>query len=176
MSEKPKRIDWEAVLRDYRTGKFTLRELETMHGVSYAQISRKSKAEKWTKDLREVIRHATNVALLRETVTKAQQDSTDTVSAAVQENTRVILSHRKRLTALSQAADDAMETLMSLRGTVREVKDDASLVGAVTTLTTATKNIIDKERQAYGIDDPEKTKADSFEDLLNAITNGRTEA
>lgn len=170
MSEaKSKRIDWEAVLRDYRTGKFTLRELEAKHGVSYAQISRKSKAEGWTKDLQDVIRHATNVALLRETVTKAQQDTTDTVSAAVQENMRVIQSHRKRLAALSAAADDAMETLMALRGTVREVKDAASLVSAVTTLTTATKNIIDKERQAYGIDDPEQKKGDSFEDLLLVI-------
>lgn len=44
-----KSIDWAAVERDYRLDKFTLRELESMHGISYAQISRKAKAACWHK-------------------------------------------------------------------------------------------------------------------------------
>lgn len=92
---KKARADWDAVERDYRTGRFTLRELEKQHGVSYAQISRKAKEQGWTKDLREVIKQATDAALLHETVTKAQKDVTDTVIVAAELNKQVILGHRQ---------------------------------------------------------------------------------
>lgn len=99
---KPKRNDWEAVERDFRTGKFTLRELEKKHGPSYAEISRRSKKEGWTKDLRDIIKQATNAAVLRETVTNAQQDVTETVLAAAETNKQVILGHRKDIAAAQQ--------------------------------------------------------------------------
>lgn len=46
---KRKKTDWEAVERDYRTGKYTLRELEARHGANNGLIARKSKKEGWTK-------------------------------------------------------------------------------------------------------------------------------
>lgn len=94
---KRQRVDWEAVERDYRTGKFTLRQLEANHGISYAEISRKSKKEKWTKDLREVIKQATDAAVLRESVTEAQKSVTDTILVAAEIGSKVILSHRTGL-------------------------------------------------------------------------------
>ena len=97
---KRKKIDWEAVERDYRTGRFTLRELESAHGVSYAQISRKATNLKWEKDLREVIKKATNAALLHEGVTLAQKDATNTILVAAEIGKNVILGHRKGLTEL----------------------------------------------------------------------------
>jgi len=94
------KIDWEAVERDYRTGKFTLRELESEHGVSYAQISRKATSLKWEKDLRDVIKKATSAALLHENVTLAQKDTTNTILVAAEIGKNVILGHRKGLTEL----------------------------------------------------------------------------
>lgn len=104
-----RRADWEAVERDYRTGRFTLRELETQHGVSYAQISRKAKELGWSKDLREVIKQATDAAVLRETVTQAQKDTTETVLVAAEINKQVILAHRSGLRAIT----DVKEALLS---------------------------------------------------------------
>ena len=40
---KQSRHDWEAIERDYRTGLFSLRELEKKHGAGYADIARKAK-------------------------------------------------------------------------------------------------------------------------------------
>ena len=37
-----RRLDWEAIERDYRTGKFTLRELEAKHGANNATIARRA--------------------------------------------------------------------------------------------------------------------------------------
>ena len=105
-TNKPRtRVDWDAVERDYRTGRFTLRELEAKHGVSHAQISRKSKEQAWEKDLREEIKIATDVALLREAVTKAQKNVTDVVLVAAEVNTQVILGHRKGLREITAVRD-----------------------------------------------------------------------
>jgi hypothetical protein len=38
---KRRALDWEAIERDYRTGRFTLRELEAKHGTNNATIARK---------------------------------------------------------------------------------------------------------------------------------------
>jgi len=172
MSDKPKRIDWESVLRDYRTGKFTLRELEAKHGVSYAQISRKAKAEGWTKDLKDVIRHATNVALLQETVTKAQKDTTDTVSVAVETNLRVIRGQHKRLEEMDGLYADAVRVAKAMLLAPADTKDSIAAVQATGTVFSTGKGLTELERKVFGLDDPEKSKADSFEELLNAITNG----
>lgn len=104
-----RRTDWEAVERDYRTGRYTLRELEAQHGVSYASISRKANELGWSKDLREVIKQATDAAVLRETVTQAQKDVTDTVLVAAEVNKQVILAHRAGLQALT----DVKRTLLA---------------------------------------------------------------
>jgi hypothetical protein len=110
-AKRPK-IDWEAIERDYRTGSFTLRELEAKHGASYAQICRRAKAEGWQKDLRAVVRQATNAALLLETATNAQQAATDVVQANVELNKQVILRQRADIRTHQQLA---MEMLAELR-------------------------------------------------------------
>jgi len=111
-SVKRFKVDWEAVERDYRTAKFTLRELEAKHHVSYAEISRRAKKHQWKKDLSEIIRQATSAALLQDSVTQAQKDITETVLVAVEVNTRVILGHRRDI---SDTRDVAAALLSELR-------------------------------------------------------------
>lgn len=96
-----KRNDWEAIERDFRTGKFTLRELEAKHGAGYADISRRAKREGWTKDLADAVRQATTAALIEEITTagatEAQRSTTDVVLAVAEMNKQVILGHRSDL-------------------------------------------------------------------------------
>lgn len=97
------RIDWEAVERDYRTGRFTLRELELKHGRSASQICRRAQAEGWTQDLRDLVRQATSAAIIRdlaaEATTSAQQSTTQTVLAAAEAIKQVIVRHRQEVAA-----------------------------------------------------------------------------
>lgn len=105
------RTDWEAVERDYRTGKFTLRELESKHGASYAQISRKAKALNWQKDLREVIKQATNAAVLHDSATKAQKSATEIILVAAELNKQVILGHRDDIKSTRNVAVSLLNEL-----------------------------------------------------------------
>ena len=123
-----RRADWDAIERDYRTGKFTLRELEAQHGVSYAQISRKATEHRWTKDLREVIKHATDAALLRETVTNAQKDVTETVLVAAEVNKQVILAHRHGLQAITQVKRTLLDQIQQAAALLPDLAEVIEMV------------------------------------------------
>ena len=126
-TNKPKspakpRADWDAVERDYRTGKYSLRELQARHGADHSLILRKARKEGWTQDLSIAIKQATNAklvaALVNTEVNESHQKVTAVVSAAANENTRVILSHRARLESLNDAVETAKAKLLSLGDTV----------------------------------------------------------
>lgn len=179
-----RRIDWEAVERDYRTGKYTLRQLEAQHGVSYAQISRKAKAEAWSKDLREIIRQETDAALLRETVTKAQKDVTETVLVAAELNKQVILGHRSDIVSMRNVAADLLneiaqatrrpeeiealfdmlntevdeKKLESLQQSFRDFMRVHSRVGSVQKLADTLTKLQTMERRAFGIGEEDGEK------------------
>lgn len=107
-----KRIDWEAIERDYRTGKFTLRELESKHGAENSTIARRAAKGGWSKDLATAVRQATNAKLIAAAVQQecstAQQNAATTVLAAAELNKQVILQHRTELQAARQLAMDLL--------------------------------------------------------------------
>lgn len=115
-----RRTDWDAVERDYRTGEFTLRELETKHGPNNATISRKAAKHGWTQDLSAAIKQATNAKLIESIVTtecsKAQQNAATTVLVVAEINSQVILGHRtglKRITNIQQMLLNQIEQAAS---------------------------------------------------------------
>jgi len=77
--------DWDAVHRDYRTGKFTDRELAAKYKLTHTAIGKKRREGGWQKDLSEIIRQETEAAVLnaiaaketarQEVIQKAARDS-----------------------------------------------------------------------------------------------------
>jgi hypothetical protein len=157
---KRKRIDWEAVERDYRTGRFTLRELEAKHGAGYAKISKRAKDNGWTKDLADAVRQATTAALIAEVATErateGQKAATTVVLAAAELNKQVILGHRKHAINAREAMDAARAKLVALGDSVADIREAATFASAVESLSRTAKNVIEIERTAFGLDDPNK--------------------
>ena len=153
---KPK-TDWEAVERDYRTGKYSLRELGARHGADHGLISRKARKEGWTQDLSAAIRQATNARLAESLVSTEVNESHQKVNAVVvasaDVNTRIILGHRTRLTDLAGAVDQARAKLLELGDSVADIKEAATFVQAVGNLASATKTLLEQERKAHNLDD-----------------------
>ena len=153
------RTDWDAVERDYRTGQFTLRELEAKHGAFNSSIARKAKSSGWTQDLSGAIRQATNAKLAGQLVSdiasKCAQDVSSVVAAAANQNTRIVLGHRTRLTDLADAVDQAKAKLLSMGDTVADIREAATFVQAVGNLAASTKTLIEQERKAHNLDTPE---------------------
>lgn len=129
-SAKRQSIDWDAVERDYRTGKFTDGELSTKHKVPRETIVRHRKADQkrdpdsWQKDLSDHIRQATNALLVKdlvdEHVTADHRNVTQTVLIAAEVNKRVIQGHRSDIKA---TRDLAMELLAEVRLTTHSQEE-----------------------------------------------------
>ena len=192
-----RRTDWEAVERDYRIDKFTLRELAKKHDANHATIARRAEREGWTKDLTGAIRQATNARVISETVQQkcdtAQQNATDTVLAAAEINTRVILGHRTGLKALTdvkrtllnqieQAAAN-MTDLAEIIEMVRKPDDNgidrandalkkamsrSALVDDLKKLADVDEKVRKGEREAFGLDDDGKPDRNGLEEAATA--------
>lgn len=123
-----RKVDWEAVERDYRTSQLTLRELGEKHGCAHPAIARKAKAEGWQRDLTDAVKQATSSKLIQAAVTSAvtnkHQAVTNAVLVAAEVNTQVILGHRKglnRITRIKEALLDQIEQAAQLMPELAEV-------------------------------------------------------
>lgn len=156
---KPRKrtTDWEAVERDYRTAKFTLRELEAKHGADNGLISRMAKKRGWTQDLAIAIKQATNAKLIEELVSKEVSDCqhkvSNTVFAVAELNKTVILGHRKVAKDAHGAMEAARSAVMAHGAAVVDMKEAATFASAVESLSRTAKNMIEIERRAFGLDD-----------------------
>jgi hypothetical protein len=180
---KRERIDWEAIERDYRTGKFTLRELEAKHGVDNAAIARRKKKAGWTQGLSAAVKQATNAKLIQQIVSKevseGQQNVSTAVLAAAEQNTQVILRHRtdigrvrdvafdllSELALTTRSADAIEETfakitaemagpqLASVQQQFRDFMRLHSRVGSAQKLADTLTKLQTLERKAFGLDD-----------------------
>ncbi|MDP3139859.1 MAG: hypothetical protein Q8N17_26420 [Burkholderiaceae bacterium] len=100
-----KRLDWEAIERDYRTGQLSNVELAAKHGTNPATLCRKVKSDqaidqgRWQKDLTEVVRQATNARLMAELVkdqvNEGQEKVNFAVNVAAEVNANVIRQHQR---------------------------------------------------------------------------------
>jgi hypothetical protein len=165
---KKSRVDWDAVERDYRTDKFTLRELAEKYGISHQAIAKKAKLNAWSKDLSAAIKQATNAKLVDELVAKevakSGQEVANVVLAAAAVNSRIIRGHQQQLAALQEAIEIAKQKLLTLGDTVADIREGATFVQAINHIATATKTAIEQERKAHNLDaepdalDPAKQK------------------
>lgn len=114
------RLDWEAIERDYATGKYTDAELAAKHVTARETITRrrakdqKKDPRRWQKDLTKQVRDATQALLMHEAVTKevtgviTAGHTATAVLVAAELSKQVILQHR---TELQAARSLAMELL-----------------------------------------------------------------
>jgi len=130
---KGARHDWEAIERDFRTGKFSVRELEAKHGAGYSDISKRAKRDGWTKDLAAAVRQATSAALIQEITTQAttgaQQTTTDVVLAAAEVHKQVVLGHRSDLGRLKQQAARLLDELVMTKDHESTLEEAADVLG-----------------------------------------------
>lgn len=192
-----RRTDWEAVERDYRTGRFTLRELEAKHGAFNSSIARKAKKDGWTQDLSIAIKQATQAKLTEAMVSNvasegAQKDS-NAVLAAAEINKQVILAHRTGLQALTDVkrsllnqiaqASELMPDLADVIEMVRKPDDNgidrandalrkamsrSALVDDLKKLADVDEKVRKGEREAFGLDAGEKPENEGLAAMATA--------
>jgi len=195
MSKQP---DWEAIERAYRAGALSIRTIAERQGVSDTAIRKKAKALNWTRDLSGQVRKEVRSKLVRGEVRNGQganrELDAEIIEEAAEEGATVVRSHRRdirKATNLANLLMDDLLTTIKRREEIEEAIDEetaedsngmrrASMLAAVALpsnsktlfqLSAAMKNLQVLERQAFGLDEKEKTdEADELSKLMDELS------
>ena len=189
--QKKKQTDWEAIERKYRAGVLSLREIGKQHSVSDTAIRKKAKIEGWERDLTTRVQAQVRAKLVRAEVRSVERANPQTEHEIVEEAAatvvEVVRSHRKGIAAgrnivgmLMQQLTSAAENREVLEDIIEdETKEDTTtkrrtaLMKAVSLpahaatirdLSTAMKNVVSLERQAFNIRDELPPPTDDLTD------------
>ena len=189
--------DWERIEADYRAGILSTREIGAAHGISHTAINKRAKAGDWSRDLKAKIQAKADALVSRQAVStevSSQRLATEreVIDANAHQIARVRGEHRSDisrsrslvLTLLGelegQTASNEMLVELGqmmrresesgvdrLNDTYNKIISSAGRIDSVKKLTEALKNLIGLEREAYGLDQPDKP-ADDPRDLSDA--------
>lgn len=175
-----RKIDWEAIEREYRAGRMSLREIGKSYGLSDTAIRKRALRDGWDRDLSAKVA-ARAEALVRKHAVCAEVRSSQKASereqleASAEALKDVLLGHRadirkarevvkallQRLEGVAGADDASIQALIIAVGQndpagargLAKILGLPNLVGSVKGLTDALKTVIGLERQAFGLKD-----------------------
>jgi hypothetical protein len=133
---KRRRADWEAIERDYRTGKFSDQELHNKHGydenhvqiITRQAISKRAKEKAWPKDLTVAVRQATKAKVLQAQAVANRKEVADTVAEKVAAATSEQID--STLTAVLAVAEVNKQVIMGHRDDLHQLRNlTMSMVG-----------------------------------------------
>lgn len=178
MTKKPA-PDWEAIEREYRAGQLSIREIARTHGTTDTAIRKRAKAHDWTRDLSSQVREQVRADLVRGEVRtpNAPANLKEAVEVAAARGVEVVRSHRKDIgdgrelvgllfkqlkdaannrDAIEDAiwAETASDKTSERRNAMLQAVSLPRHAGALRDLSTALKNLIPLERQAFNLDEP----------------------
>lgn len=156
--EKPKRrqIDWEAIEREYRAGRRTLRDIGDEFGVSNPAIVQKAKRNGWERDL------SAKIAAKAEALVSKQAISSE-VSKATAITERLTIETNAQM--LADKVINQREDVKRLRNTINTLTDElddlneskeqtlSDRVRITKALAETTKIAIELERRILKLDD-----------------------
>lgn len=175
---KSKKIDWEAIEREYRAGQLSIREIARQHSISAPAITKKAKIKGWSRDLSERVRKAIKAKLVNDSVSTCNVD--DVVEAAATRGVEVISLHRRDIAKLRALENSLLAELSNKPTKTYAAQFQGQVITkeiniAVTERSSACQALaavqhkrIQLERQAYNLDDrddKDDLKTKSTEDL-----------
>ncbi|WP_223504225.1 hypothetical protein [Pseudomonas sp. GL-RE-29] len=193
-----KQPDWEAIERAYRAGSLSIRTIAERQGVSDTAIRKKAKALGWARDLSYQVRKEVRSKLVRGEVRNDQgancELDAEIIEEAAEEGARVVRSHRRDIRKATNLANLLMDDLLATIQRREEIEEDieaetaednngmrrASMLASVALpsnsktlfqLSSAMKNLQVLERQAYSLDEKEKTdEADELSKMMDELS------
>lgn len=161
--------DWEAVLREYRAGFLSVREIASMYGISHTAIQKRAKKYQWKRDLAKRVQAEVARKLVADSVaTVNEEEVIENASNLVME---VVRQHRKCIGKLASIEAAFAEELEGLSGDVDGKPVALSTkVSTLLALATTTEKRIKMERQAFGM--TEGKQANEEENVTLLIAEG----
>lgn len=177
MAGKRKKIDWEAIRREYRKGQFSNVELAHLFGCSEGAVRKRAKQDNWEKNLADRVQEATKEKLVRGEVRdnvrssyegsgarKREDDDQSLVDEAATINAEIVRGHRTDIGKLDEVCKKLMKKINDYKVT-KDLKEIKTLTEILRNLTQTRAKVIELERQAFNIDgerDGKETGAITF--------------
>lgn len=198
MAER-KQVDWEGVERDYSAGLLTLREIADKYDTIESSIRYKAKQKNWIRDLSKKIEQQVENKLRKEELRKElRKENEITEREVVEANAQVIvdikLSHRRDIargrglvaklfdelevcTDNKELFDELGELLRSedkngqdkLNDLYHKIISMPQRIDSVKKLSESLRILIDKERQAFDIQDKTSPVDNALSDLVKNV-------
>ncbi len=177
-------VDWDIVEREYRAGQLAVAEIGRQHSVSHTAINKRAKKHGWTRSLAAKVRQAVSDRLVSGEVSEANaQEAVDIaarrgvevvrshrrdigrgrdVLARLVEELDMVTAHREEIAEEIEAfveieagdSDAAKARAEKRRAAMHRAISLSSRAGAMMSLSSAMKNVVVLERQAFGLDEP----------------------
>jgi len=155
MAER-KKVDWEAIERDFRAGVFSILEIAKQHGISDAAIHKHAKLHGWKRDLAARVRKLVSEKLVRQEVSKPNASDEEIAEEATVAPVRIVGLHRRD----SRQQQEIVERLMAIvkerlaDDSVKPGLDDVrQMSGIMRDCSMALSKLVTIERQAYNLDE-----------------------
>lgn len=187
---KRAQIDWEAIENDYRTGRYSVRQLAEKYDVNESSIRYRIKKYAWSKDLSGDVKKRIDDKLYRNTIDELDDADDETlVEAHADKGIGIIKAHRTRIERQRSIVETVECRLIGqlenekrtvvIKGEPQEVDLDLEYAGKVlNSLTQSTERLIKLERQSYRLDvedgpqkPEEKLTDDQLEDAIRSLTS-----
>jgi len=167
-------IDWERVERLYVAGQLTIRQIADECGVHISSVVAKAKERGWQRNLSEAIKSRTQAkiaqidvsALIEQSASESARKSELTLKRAIEEASDVaagtIVRHRADIRLCTERAKEIEAMLDDHMGKAEGLADVVRATQAFKALVDARAKLIDKEREALGIQTGEKDAGESL--------------
>ena len=167
-------IDWEKIEREYAAGRLSIRQIAESNGVSDSQIRARAKKDEWRRDLSEAIAARTKAkisavdvsALIEQSAQESADKSARTIKRAIEEASDVaagtIVRHRADIRLCTDRAREIESLLEDHMQRADNLGDVVRVAQAFKSLVDARSKLIDKEREALGIQTGEKEAGESL--------------
>ena len=172
MAER-KQVDWEGVERDYSAGLLSLRELADKYGVAESYIRKKANQKDWSRDLSAKIQSKAEKLVRSEVVrSEVRTEKAITEKVIIEANAQAVVSvklkHRTSIGRLNSVVDSLLAEIEVLNKD-KSVENLPMRVDLTKKLSDTLKTSIDKERQAFDIQDKTAPVDGAINTLLGAI-------
>ena len=146
-----KQPDWEAIERAYRAGSLSIRTIAERQGVSDTAIRKKAKVQGWARDLSDQVRKEVRSKLVRGEVRNDQGANCELDAEIIDETGEDNNGMRRASMLAAVALPSNSKTLFQL--------------------SSAMKNLQVLERQAFSLDEKEKTDdADEISKMMDELS------
>lgn len=172
MAER-KQVDWEGVERDYSAGLLSLRELADKYCTKESTIRSRAKTQDWVRDLSKKINQKVE-DISRKDISRSTSRTEKNFSEkeVIEVNAQAIVSvklkHRSSIGRLNGIVDSLFEEIEDLNK-LKNLDNLPVRVDMTKKLMDTLKTSIDKERQAFDIQDKTTPVDGAINTLIGAI-------